>query len=197
MKKVLCFGDSNTYGYIPISGNRYDKNTRWTGVLQNLCQNKYEIIEAGCNNRTAFCDSIDGVMQTGYKILPEFLKINPDIVILLIGINDLQKFYNPSQSMIKEGISKLIDISGSKRTILVALPRLTEDILQTNFSFMFDKTSIEKSILLGDIYLQIANEKECRFLDLNKYVTVSEKDGLHLEPEQHKIIAKTIFETFL
>lgn len=70
MKKILCFGDSNTYGFIPQSGLRYDINTRWTGILQTLCNNEFEITEAGCNNRTAFIDNPAGINQTGYKILP-------------------------------------------------------------------------------------------------------------------------------
>ena len=36
MTTVLCYGDSNTYGYIPCSGMRYPKDVRWTGRLQVL-----------------------------------------------------------------------------------------------------------------------------------------------------------------
>ena len=34
MKRILCYGDSNTWGYIPENGKRYDNLTRWTKVLQ-------------------------------------------------------------------------------------------------------------------------------------------------------------------
>ena len=87
MKKVLCFGDSNTYGFIPSSGRRYDKNIRWSGIIQTLAQNNFEVIEAGCNNRTAFCDNPAGFNETGYKILPSFLTPDINVVILAIGIN--------------------------------------------------------------------------------------------------------------
>lgn len=194
MKKILCFGDSNVYGYIPLSGKRYDKNIRWTGILQTLCGNNYEIIEAGCNNRTAFCNNPEGIMQTGYKILPEYMKNNPDIVIFSIGINDLQKFYNPAISEIKEGITKLIDIAYPSKIILLAPPKLNENILKANFSILFDETSIAKSLEIGKIYQHLASEKNCGFIDLDKFVKVSQKDGLHFEPEQHKIIAQTVFE---
>ena len=96
MTKVLCFGDSNTYGYIPTTGGRYDKNTRWTGILSN----HFEVIVAGANNRHAFSESP--------KLLIEYMKTNPDIVILAIGINDTQKFFNTD---IKGAIEKLIDIA--------------------------------------------------------------------------------------
>ena len=90
MKNILCFGDSNTFGFNPENGKRFDKSSRWTGILQTLCQNNYHIIEAGCNNRTAFSDNSAGKMFTGYKILPELLNENLDTIILAIGINDLQ-----------------------------------------------------------------------------------------------------------
>ena len=108
MKKILCFGDSNTFGYNPNNGSRYNENSRWTGILKNLCKNNYEIIEAGCNNRTAFSNNPNGIQFTGYKVLPEYLKKFYDIIILAIGINDLQKFYNPTLEEFETGIENII-----------------------------------------------------------------------------------------
>ncbi len=39
MKNILCFGDSNTYGYNPENGGRYDDASRWTGILQDILRN--------------------------------------------------------------------------------------------------------------------------------------------------------------
>jgi lysophospholipase L1-like esterase len=201
MKKILCFGDSNTFGYIPANGGRYSKNIRWTGILQDLCKNDFEIIEAGCNNRTCFVDNPNGIMLTGYKILPEILQSDLDIVILALGINDLQLFFNVSENDIKNGIENLIDIVRSKvpnaQIIILSPARLSNDVLHGGFAFQFDRTSIEKSLVIGKIYQTVAQEKLCDFLDLDKIVKVSQKDGLHFEPEQHKIIAQAIFEDFI
>lgn len=183
MTKVLCFGDSNTYGYIPTTGGRYDKNTRWAGILSN----HFEVIEAGANNRHAFSESP--------KLLIEYMKTNPDIVILAIGINDTQKFFNTD---IKGAIEKLIDIALPSSVILVAPSVLDENILRHPiFSTMFDESSIEKSKKLPEIYSQIAQNKSCKFLDLNSCTQPSKIDGLHYEPEQHKIIAEKIYELLL
>ena len=65
MKKILCYGDSNTFGYNPETGGRYDKNTRWSGILSYLLKENYEIIEEGMNNRTAFFKNPEG-----YGIVP-------------------------------------------------------------------------------------------------------------------------------
>ena len=48
MKTVLCYGDSNTYGFNPANGLRYPQDMRWTGKLQSLLGNDYRIIEEGC-----------------------------------------------------------------------------------------------------------------------------------------------------
>lgn len=201
MKKVLCFGDSNTFGFVPESGKRYDKNTRWSGILTQLAAEKFEIIEAGCNNRTAFSDNPAGFEQTGYKVLPTLLKKDLDCVILAIGVNDLQIFYNPTLEEIKNGMRRLVDIvrehCPNAEIILVSPARLTDNIFNGYFRAMFDKMSIEKSLHLSEIYESIAKEKNCHFADWDKIVTVSPKDGLHLEPEAHKKIAEAMFECLL
>lgn len=198
MKKILCFGDSNTYGFIPGSGKRYDPNTRWTGILKKIGAGKFEVIEAGCNNRTAFIDNPAGKMQTGYKILPELLQKELDCVILAIGINDLQFFFNPSLDEVKNGIKNLIRIVREKcpdASIILASPaKLTNDLLNGFFACQFNKSSIEKSLQLGTIYKAAAEETGCHFIDLDKITEVSPLDGLHFSPEAHAKIAHAIFE---
>lgn len=197
MKKILCFGDSNTYGYIPNNGARYDKNTRWTGVLSLLSHGKFKIIEGGCNNRTAFAANPAGKIFTGYEILPELLTDDFDAVVLAIGINDTQFLYNLSPIEIASGVEKLINIvkvkSPQAKIILVAPSILTEDVLNGNFACLFDRTSIEKSRQLPLLYKKIAEKQNIEFLDLNSVAKTSSLDGLHYAPEQHKKIAQVIF----
>ena len=48
MKNILCFGDSNTWGFIPGSDHkRYSKQDRWTGILSEMLGSSYEVIEEG------------------------------------------------------------------------------------------------------------------------------------------------------
>lgn len=95
MKKILCYGDSNTFGYNPETGGRYDKNTRWSGILSYLLKENYEIIEEGTNNRTAFFKNPEGLKQSGSEYLSIYLQDhkNIDICILNLGTNDAQIFY--------------------------------------------------------------------------------------------------------
>ena len=197
MKKILCFGDSNTYGYIPNNGARYDKNTRWTGVLSLLSHGKFEIIEDGCNNRTAFAANPAGKIFTGYEILPELLTDDFDAVVLAIGINDTQFLFDTVIEDFTTGIENLINIVQAKcpqaKIILVAPSILTDDVLNGNFACLFDRTSIEKSRQLPLLYQKIAEKQNIEFLDLNSVAKTSSLDGLHYAPEQHLKIAQAIF----
>ncbi len=200
MKKVLCFGDSNTYGFVPGKCTRYDKNTRWTGVLQALCGSDFSIIEGGCNNRTAFVDNPAGVEQTGYKILPEyFTKDYFDIVVLAIGINDLQLFFRPTLEEFEQGMEKLIkitkDLSPNAKIILVCPSKLDLAGIKSGvFSFQFDEISVEKSYHLPQIYKKLAEKHACKLVDLNEIAKVSPLDGLHFSAESHKKIAENLYK---
>lgn len=55
-KRIICFGDSNTWGYNPVTGGRYDENTRWPMRMQQILGDEYQIIEEGQNGRTISCE---------------------------------------------------------------------------------------------------------------------------------------------
>lgn len=198
MKKVLCFGDSNTFGFNPKDGTRFNKNVRWTGVLQNLCSKNFQIVENGCNNRTAFSANPAGKIFTGNKILPELLNDNFEYVILSVGINDLQNQYDTSEKDIEIGITNLTEIVRlslpDTKIILISPPALTKNVLKSPFfSTLFNEKSVEKSKNLAKIYERIAQKTGSDFIDLNKIATPSSIDGLHFEEEEHKKIATEIF----
>ena len=167
--------------------------------MQKLCSDKFHIIEAGCNNRTAFSNNPAGKMFTGYKILPEILKSDVDIVVLAIGVNDLQFQYNTTLDEVYFGISNLVGIVKKglpkAKIILISPTELGENVLKSPiFSTLFDKTSIEKSKHLSKIYFEISKKYDCAFIDLNSIAIPSYIDGLHFEPSEHEKIAKIIFE---
>lgn len=201
MKKVLCFGDSNVFGYIPETGARYDKDTRWSGVLKSLCQTDFSIIEAGCNNRTGFTDNPCGRGQTGYKIITNYLEKELFAVVLAIGINDLQKSYNQSLDNIKMGLENLVhtvkEASPNAHILILVPTKLSETIFNGGFSILFDETSILKSCELSSIYKAVATNEGCKFIDLNEVAQYSLTDGLHYTPKEHKKIADAVKNVLL
>lgn len=195
MNRILCFGDSNTFGFNPLNGSRYISNERWAGILKESIKDSYELIEAGCNNRTGFFNNPAGKEFSGLRVFPEYLKkYNPDIIILAIGINDLQFQYNSSNQDIEEGLVKYLKLIKNKKTILLIPSIIEKCILKSFFAQMFDKTSIEKSKELHKIYKNFAIKNNLTYIDLNKIVKPSSIDGLHYDIEMHKIIAQSILK---
>lgn len=197
MRTIFCFGDSNVYGYIPESGKRYPKNSRWSGILAEIAGENYQIIEAGCNNRTAFSKNPYGKVMSGSLILPELLESYFDIVILSVGINDLQFIYNVNRQDFENGLVKLVNIvkKDAPKSVIILLcpPLIGESILKSSFASLFDKSSIEKSHFLAEIYEKVAIENNCKVLNLSEIVEPSDIDGLHFTPESHKKIAESVY----
>ena len=199
MKKILCFGDSNTYGFKPDDFQRYGENERWSGILKQKLAPDYEITEEGCNNRNGFVDSEGGENLTGYKVLPALLKTNPDVVILAIGINDLQKSYNPELEVMESGLDNMVKSVKAQgaECIVIAPPVLDERILNGFFVCQFNTVSIEKSKFLPEIYKAVAAKNGAHYINPNEYVSVSDVDGLHYTAEGHSVIADVFADYIL
>ena len=191
MFKILCFGDSNTYGFNPENYRRYDENTRWSGILKHSL-NKYTIIEKGCNNRAIYNNAGE---FNSLNIIEKYLN-DIDLVILQVGINDLQIQYNFTQEEfeknLKNLLSKIKTCSRIKNIILICPNVIKESILNSYFSNLFDKKSIEDSKKLPELYKKISKEYNCNLIDLNTIITPSKIDGLHCEKEAHKQIATEV-----
>lgn len=190
MKKILCFGDSNTFGFNPNNFSRYDKNIRWSGILAK----NFEVIEAGCNNRSCFNNIKE---LNGLYALPKLLNNDLDCIILQIGINDLQFQYGVSLEDFEKGLEKLIQLINPKiKTILLCPNIINESILSSCFSSLFDTSSIEKSKHLPKIYERISSKYNCSLINLNDVAIVSAVDGLHYDIQNHKLIADKIISQF-
>ena len=81
MKKIICIGDSNTYGYDPRSylADRYAKNVRWTGRLEEA---GFEVINLGMNG---IC-----IPKDGRSMVPLLEQYEPyDLCVVMLGSNDV------------------------------------------------------------------------------------------------------------
>ena len=112
MKQILCFGDSNTYGLIPGTKDRYDWDTRWSGRIgQRLWEDGCRIVEEGlCGRTTVFDDPLrDG--RRGTELLSVILETHKpvDVVVLMLGTNDCKTMYDTSAEVIGRGVERLLD----------------------------------------------------------------------------------------
>jgi lysophospholipase L1-like esterase len=93
MKAILCYGDSNTWGYDPVTKGRFPRDMRWTGVLRQSLGDDYLVIEEGLNGRTTVWDDpIEGYKNGAAYLVPCLTTHRPlDLVIIMLGTNDLKR----------------------------------------------------------------------------------------------------------
>ena len=107
--RILCYGDSNTWGYISGSNHERYIEERWPRVLQESLDEKYEIIEEGLNSRTLISnDPRPGKKgKNGFEYLIPCLDTHDpiDLVILMLGTNELKYSYNKTP----EEIGKILE----------------------------------------------------------------------------------------
>ena len=199
MRRILCFGDSNTWGYDPATGERFDEGTRWTGVLQAALGGDYTVIEEGLNGRTTVWDDpIEGHKNGHEYLIPCLESHRPlDLVVLMLGTNDLKRRFSLAAYDIAQGIAVLLRaISYSKagregqlpRVLLLAPPPVAK---LSGFAEMFEGAE-PKSLLLGRHYRTVAAEYSAAFLDTASVIRASDIDGIHLEPPEHAKLGRAV-----
>ncbi|MDH5687676.1 MAG: SGNH/GDSL hydrolase family protein [Candidatus Bathyarchaeota archaeon] len=201
MVEVLCYGDSNTWGYNPLTKERYEKDERWTGVLQKTLGSDCHIIEEGLNGRTTVWDDpIEGYKNGKTYLIPCLETHKPlDLVIIMLGTNDMKKRFSLSAYDIAQGAGALVDVVDKSncgrmekppRVLLLAPPPLGK---LTEFAEMFEGGT-EKSKRLSQHYKNAALEYGCEFFDTSTVIRSSDVDGVHLEKEDHKALGKAVAE---
>ena len=196
-KRILCYGDSNTYGFNPYDCSRYEENQRWSGILKQTLKDEYEVIEEGKNNRTGFVDNPDGFEYSSQRHFPKFIsKIGQlDILVLAVGTNDMQFLFDVSFKNIERGLENLITEAKKhkiKNIILVPPVKIKDCVLTGPFSHQFNESSIKESKRVDRIYKKLARVLNCNYIDFNDIAEPSDIDGLHYEPSSHAIIAKEL-----
>jgi len=200
MISVLCYGDSNTYGYNPANGLRYPEDVRWTGRLRKLLGDEYRVIEEGCNGRTTvFDDPVEGWKNGLGYLKPCLNTYKPvDFVILMLGSNDLKEVFHAAPEEIADGAGTLVQVirefTETKQgfipeIILVSPPEIGEDISNSPFYGSFYENAIGRSRELPKWYRKIAERYGCIFFDAAEYIEPSKEDSLHLAPEAHERLA--------
>ena len=109
-RRVLCFGDSNTYGYDPARDGRYGDDERYPMVLQDLLGDGWSVVEEGLPGRTAvFDDPITEGMNGLRVITPILMSHAPlDTVTIMLGTNDSKERFGCNSHLISRGIVRLV-----------------------------------------------------------------------------------------
>ena len=205
MKNILCFGDSNTWGYSPVDGTRYPLDIRWTGVLQKSLGADYRIIEEGLNGRTTFINEDERPFRSGSDVLQIILESHRplDFVIIMLGTNDLKVEFNLSVEEIAQGAKTLCEMvlnseylaDNIPQILLVSPTQIGSTVIPDQEEF-FNKAR-GQSLQFAEYYEKAAAELGVHFLDAAKIVKVSEVDGVHWDADQHVEFGKCLAQILL
>ncbi|PWI33360.1 G-D-S-L family lipolytic protein [Vibrio albus] len=195
MTNLLCFGDSNTWGFVPNKNRRYTPSERWPGLLSQYLPEEWCIVEEGQPGRTSLYEDASCGFSCGLPALKSALKQHvPQRVIIMLGTNDLKTSFGLSAEDISHSTAKLVEeiqssgVDGSD-ILLVAPPPINE---KGSFARLFFAGSEEKSRQLAYYYQQRAKELGCHFFDAGKVASACPDEGIHWQTEAHAEMAKAI-----
>ncbi len=202
-KTVLCYGDSNTFGHATVDrpDGRYAPDERWPGVLAAALGSGWLVIAEGLGGRTTVSDDpIEGAEKNGRTYLTPCLDSHRplDVVVIMLGTNDLKARFNKTPWEIAAGVGVLVDVvkaakAGRKEgvpEILVVSPPPTSDSFPT-YAEMFIGAA-PKSHRLAAEYQRMAAERGVHFFDAGSVIKSSPVDGIHFDPEAQATLGKAI-----
>ena len=203
-KRILCYGDSNTWGAIPNESERYPDDVRWTGVLQNELGSTYKIIEEGYNGRTTVHDDpIEGKLSgvTYFKPCMES-QLPLDLIIIMLGSNDLKTRFNVNPKAIASGLYRYKEVmtNAPKMSItpqlLVVAPIHMDPSYKNHVIFhdMFGEDAVERSLGFAEAFKEVADGMGAHYFNAAEHAVPSVKDGLHMDPDSHEKLGKALAE---
>lgn len=200
---VLCYGDSNTWGSVPmystVDVRRFNTATRWTMRLARSLGDSWLVVEEGLSGRTTdLPDPMEGAHKNGATHLLTCLQSHApvDRLVILLGTNDLKARFARDAEAIACGVRNLVSIAiesgtlvGGAASILVVCP---PPILETGpFAEMF-AGGAATSAELGSAFVEAMAPLGVQFLLASRYLESSATDGIHLDTNAHAALAVAV-----
>ncbi|MDD3277280.1 MAG: GDSL-type esterase/lipase family protein [Lachnospiraceae bacterium] len=199
MIRILCFGDSNTYGYRPDGLGRFDEKMRWPMLLGKLLGAEYQIVEEGlCGRTTVFDNPVNPGRRGSDQIGMLMESHNPvDLLLVMLGTNDYKVRYQTSVSQIVQGMDQVIKkalekASGTPKILMISPVHLMAGV--EDIDPEYDVASVEKSCKMAEKLENYAREQGYFFLDAAT-VAAPGRDGEHMEAEGHQALAAALYKT--
>ena len=210
MKTILCYGDSNTWGFMPkkdspaiTANNRYPWGVRWTSLVQMQLGENYRVAENGVNGRTTMFDCPLADYRNGLKDMEVGMQsqMPVDLVIIMLGTNDVKGHLGMPPYIISRGAGRLIEKirmggygpDGASPEILLMAPiRMHPEAVNGWIAGEFTAESYEKDGMLDKYYRATAEEYGVHYMNAGEFVTADPADGIHMNEEGHAILAEKV-----
>lgn len=202
-KTILCFGDSNTWGSIPLMHphKRYPRSIRWPYALQNLLGDEFEVISEGLSARTLVAHDTNKPERTGITHLPALLRTAEplSLVIIMLGTNDVKSIYNLSAKDIANHLGQTIELIQNYQKDLPVLVICPPTPIFDSTGNIDPRMARAPEIFetLPDLYKEVTTQNKVNFLNAGDYIQPSIKDGYHLEADAHLKLAEVLSKYIL
>ena len=174
--RILCFGDSNTYGYDPRGyfGDRYGAGDRWVDLL--VKQTGHEVINAGANGRE--------IPRNPYalRLLNEHTPV--DIFLVMLGTNDLLQGASAKEATARMEVFLNPLLPRCRQILLVAPPPMKRG------AWVPTDDLVAESIHLAEEYKLLADKLNIPFIDTRRWNIELTFDGVHLTEAGHRTFEK-------
>lgn len=181
--RILCFGDSNTYGFDPRSyfGDRYPAEDRWVDILAKKPQ--WDLLNAGANGRE--------IPRNPYALRLLSQHTSVDIFLVMLGTNDLLQGASASEAAAQMEAFLNQILTSCKSILLVAPPPMKRGAWVPS-----DKLVVESIQLAGE-YQALAQKLHIPFADTRGWNIELAFDGVHFTEEGHHTFARNISDVVL
>lgn len=173
--KVICYGDSNTWGYDPRSwlGDRYDAASRWVDILAG--KTGWEVCNRGLNGRSIPREAVTFPADT-------------DLLVVMLGTNDLLEGASPETAARRmERFLTGVNLP-PERLLLIAPPPVEPG------AWVQAESLPAASARLAGLYRQLAAAMGIRFADAGAWGVTLAYDGVHFTPEGHRAFGEGLYK---
>ena len=173
--KVICFGDSNTYGYDPRSflGGRYEADCRWADIL--AAKTGWTVCNLGQNGREI-------------PLAPPALPPDTDLLLLMLGTNDLLQGHSPQEAAQRlERFLSQLPLRPEQIWLIAPPPFVPGQWVQ-------DKRLLDASAAFAQSCRDLAGRLGIAFADAGDWQVSLACDGVHFTQEGHQAFAAGLFK---
>ena len=178
--RILCFGDSNTYGYDPrgFFGDRYGAEDRWVDLLG--AQTGHECINAGANGRE--------IPRNPYALRLLAQQREVDVFLVMLGTNDLLQGATANDTTVRMEAFLTSLLPHCKEILLVCPPPMKRG------AWAASDELVTESIRLAEEYRLLAEKMNIPFVDTREWNIDLAFDGVHFTEEGHHVFANHLTE---
>lgn len=198
-RRIVCFGDSNTWGYDAVTNGRFGRDVRYTGILQELL-GEYIVVEEGLCGRTAVFEDPLNEGMNGLKYIVPCLQTHSRLewLTIMLGTNDCKERFSATAQNIADGVRRLVRVAKSldvwidePHILLITPPPIKKECETSQVAGEMGICS-DKSHELARLYEIHAKSEGCYYLNAGDCSSMNDIDYMHLDAESHKKLALRI-----